>query len=99
MNSQVVEFIRWASNLSIIIPIVVYLPRLSKLPVQNHIVGGLIILSGLTDAISFYLGSPVLFNVYQILLFFLTTCFFYELVYKKRSEFIALISIGVYLSV
>lgn len=99
MNNNVVEFVRWASNLSVIIPVVVYLPRISKFPIQNHIIGGLVVASGLTDAMSLYLHSPVLFNAYQIVMFFLTTWFFYELVYKKKSEFIALVSIGIYLSV
>jgi hypothetical protein len=99
MNNQVVEFVRWASNLSVIIPFIVYLPKISKYPTQNHIVGGMIILSGLADAASFYHSSAIVFNLYQVLLFFSTTWFFYELVYKKKSEFIALVSIGVYLSV
>ena len=41
----------------------------------------------------------MIFNEYEILMFFLTTWFFYELVYKKKSGFIALVSIGVYVAV
>lgn len=99
MNSQTVEFIRWASHLSVLIPLAVYLPRLTRSPQQNHIVAALIIVSGVTDTISLYTGSSLLFNLYEIIAFVLITWFFYVLVYKKKSELVALISIGVFASV
>jgi hypothetical protein len=99
MNTQVAEFLRWASHLSAVLPFVVFLPRLQKSPIQNRIIGSLIILSLSTDTLSFYINSPILGNSFEILQFFLASWFFYELVYKKKSEFIALIGIGVYISV
>lgn len=99
MNTQAVELLRWASHLSVIFPLLAFLAHLTNSPIQNRIIGGLVILSGVTDTLSLFISSSILGNSYVVVQFFLTTWLYYELVYKKKSEFIALIGTGVFLSV
>lgn len=99
MNPSIVEYIRLASQFSFIFPLILYFQRPLSFPIQNHVVAGLIIISGLTDFISLYIGSPILFNAYELLQFGLITWFFFELIYKKRYKLIALIGIAIYLVV
>jgi hypothetical protein len=99
MNPEVVEFIRLTSQFSVILPLILYFRRVSDHPMQNHVIGAAIILSGLTDFISLYIGSPVLFNVFDLVQFILMTWFFYELIYKKRHTYVAPIGVAIYLAV
>ncbi len=70
-----------------------------KIPIQNHIVGVLIILSGITDILLLYIGSPILANLYHTMQFAVITWLYFKLVYNKKSEPIALIGIGIYVAV
>jgi hypothetical protein len=101
MKNEIIEYIRLFSNLSVIIPLIFYLKGLKTFPLQNHIIGLLIFASGLTDFLSYSRinTSSVLYNVHDIIQFFLLMWFYYELVYKKKSDLAALIGIGIYVSV
>jgi hypothetical protein len=101
MNTEIIEYIRIFSALSFVIPLVFYLKKVNSSPIQNHVIGTLIIISGCSDLLSYLrlVSSPMLYNTYNIIQLVLITWFYYLLVYKKRSEFIVLISIGVYISI
>jgi hypothetical protein len=99
MYAEVIEFIRWSANLSGIIPLIFYFRSIAHFPKQNHLVAALIVLSGCTDALGLLIRTAVIPNVFEILQFMLITWFYFELVYKKKSEPVALICIGIYMAV
>lgn len=99
MNAEAIEFIRWSANLSGIIPAVFYLRYFSKVPKQNHLIAALIFLSGCADALALLVSAPIVPNLFEILQFILINWFYFELVYKKKSEPVALIGVGVYVAV
>jgi hypothetical protein len=101
MNYDAIEYIRIFSNLSVIIPLVFYMKKINDTPIQNHIIGALIVVSGLSDLISYFNSttSPIINNSYNLIQFILLVWFYYELVYKKRSEVVVLIGIGIYAAV
>jgi hypothetical protein len=99
MNNQVVEYIRWSANLSGIIPLIFYLRFISNFPKQNHFVAAIIILSGCTDALSLLTRLSIIPNLFEILQFILINLFYLELVYKKKSEPVILVGVGIYIAV
>jgi hypothetical protein len=99
MNEKVVEVIQWSSYLSCLIPLAFYLYGFRRFPIQNHLIGAVIILSATIDTISLFANFPFIHNLYEILQFLLLNWFYYVLVYNKKSEFIALVSIGSFLAV
>ena len=99
MNDENIEFIRILSAFSFIIPLVFWVRDTTISPLQNHIIGALIVVAGVSDLLSYLrIANPqALYNIYNVVQLGLITWFYYELVYKKRSEFIVLISTGVYI--
>lgn len=76
------EVIRVASNLSVLVPLIIYLARLKHASRQIHIIGVLVVVSGLCDLAGFMLhkenqSTALLFNVYYASLFLLLTWFYY----------------------
>lgn len=76
------EIIRIASNLSVLVPLIIYLARIKHASRQIHIIGVLVVVSGLCDLVGFMLlrenqPTTVLFNVYYASLFLLLTWFYY----------------------
>src|SRR5690606_22045876 len=80
--------IRAASNLSVALPLLAYVFRAGYASRQIHVIGLLIILSGLADATGFILlqsgtSTVVLLNAYYIVLFVLLSWFYYEVLAEK----------------
>lgn len=100
MKLETIESVRLISNFSPIVPLIFYVRSLQEQsPLQNHIIAVIVVMSGSVDLVTFFAATPSLSNAYEVIHFFLATWFFYCLVYKKRSEPILLIGIGVYVSV
>jgi hypothetical protein len=98
---DIIEIITLAENLSVIIPLIFYLRTFRQSPLQNHFIGCLIIISGCTEFTTFFrlVDSPIIYGIYNILEFGLISLFFYEVVYKKRSLHLIILSIVIYLVV
>lgn len=100
-SEHIPGIIRAASNLSVALPLVVYLFRIRYASRQIHIIGLLIILSGLADAAGFILlkggaSTVVLFNGYYSLLFVLLSWFYYEALAENTHRLIVGIGSVVY---
>ena len=96
------EIIRVASNLSMLVPLGIYLARIRYASRQIHIIGVLIIVSGISDLIGSILFSQrestvVLFNTYYTLLFLLLSWFYYEVLFVKTRRVLIWIGLAVYL--
>ena len=96
------EIIRIASNVSLILPLIMYLVRIRNASRQVHIIGALIIVSGVCDLIGLVLFSRsqstvVLFNTYYALLFLLLNWFYYEALFVNTRRMMVWIGLAVYL--
>jgi len=101
MNSSVVEFIRIVSNLSIIAPLVLYFSKFKIASKPAHIIGALLIVSGLCDLVGFILmkgkhSTATVFNLYYVLTFILLSWYYYESIFKKRYKTVLLAGSVVY---
>jgi hypothetical protein len=101
-SAQISEIIRMASNLSLLLPLSVYLTRIRYASRQVHIIGILIIVSGLCDLTGLILFSHrqstvVLFNTYYALLFLLLTWFYYEALFVNTRRIMIWIGLAIYL--
>lgn len=99
---KISDVIRVASNLSLLVPLSIYLSRIKYASRQVHIIGILIILSGLFDLVGLLLfqkhqSTVVLFNTYYALLFFLLTWFYYEVLFVNTRRLMIWIGLAVYL--
>ncbi len=99
---KIAEIIRLASNLSLLVPLSIYFTRMRYASRQVHIIGILIIASGLCDVIGFILFSKhqstvVVFNAYYSILFFLLTWFYYEALFVNTRRVMVWIGLAVYL--
>lgn len=100
--AQLTEVIRVASNLSLLLPLSMYFSRIQYASRPLHIIGGLLIVSGLCDLIGFIflrMNHPtiVLFNIYYTLLFFLLTWFYYEVLIVKNRRIIIWAALALYI--
>ena len=100
-SAKISEIIRVASNLSVLIPLVIYFSRISYASRQIHIVGALVIVSGLCDVAGMFLLSNnqptmVLFNVYYALTFLLLTWFYHEILFVNSRRVMIWIGLAVY---
>jgi hypothetical protein len=91
MNSSVVEFIRIVSNLSIIVPLVLYFLKIKIASRQVHIIGALVITSALCDLTGFILMSgkystALIINIYYLLTFILLSWYYYESIFQARYK-------------
>lgn len=101
-NNSVAEVIRIASNVSLLLPLMMYLRRMRFASREVHIIGALVILSGICDLIGLLLFSKsqstvVLFNTYYALMFFLLTWFYYKVLFAATHKFMLWISVAVYI--
>lgn len=100
-RSDTSEVIRVASNLSLLLPLAIYITRIRYVSRQVHIIGILLIVSGLCDLIGFILfhehqSTVVLFNTYYALLFILLTWFYYEILFVNTRRIMIWIGLAIY---
>lgn len=99
---KISEIIRVASNVSLLIPLAIYLSRIRYASRQIHIIGILIIVSGLFDLVGMILFSRhqstvVLFNAYYFVLFLILTWFYYEALFVNTRRILVWIGLAIYL--
>lgn len=99
---QISEIVRLSSNLSVLLPLIIYAVRFRHAPRRVHIIGALIVVSGLCDLAGFImlrerLSTAVLFNAYYGLLFFLLSWFYYEILFISSRRVVVLVGFAVYL--
>lgn len=96
------DIIRVASNISLLFPLIMYLSRARYASREVHIIGALIVVSGLCDLVGFVLFSRsqstvVLFNSYYALMFFLLTWFYYEVLFANTRKLMFWVGLLIYL--
>jgi hypothetical protein len=96
------EIIRVASNVSVLFPLLAYLFKIKYASRRIHIIGILVIVSALADFGGYFLhqekhSNVMLINTYYVLLFFLLTWFYYEIVFIKSRRTMIWIGLAVYL--
>ncbi|HYC84518.1 MAG TPA: hypothetical protein VEB86_04815 [Chryseosolibacter sp.] len=101
-GANISEIIRIASNVSVIFPLAVYLAKASYASKRIHIIGMLVIVSGVCDVVGMYLfrqssATAALFNAYYVIMFALMFWFYYEVVFIKSRRLIIWIGLAVYL--
>lgn len=103
MNSNAIsEIIRVASNLSLLVPLVIYFSRMRYASKRLHIIGTLIIVSGVCDLLGLVLArqqesTVILFNTYYAVLFGLLTWFYYEILFINNRRLMIWIGLAIYL--
>ena len=98
---KISELIRIASNVSVLLPLVLYLSRIKYASRQVHIIGILIIVSGVCDLTGVLLFSRsqstvILFNTYYALMFALLSWFYYEVLFINSGKIMIWIGVAVY---
>lgn len=101
-SGKISEIIRMASNISLLLPLAMYLTRIKSASRQVHIIGTLIIISGVCDLVGLILfnrhqSTVVLFNIYYAILFLLLTWFYYEILFVNTRRIMIWIGLAVYL--
>ncbi len=99
---KIAEIIRIASNVSLLVPLAVYISRITYASRRVHIIGTIVIVSGLCDIVGFLLfreqeSTVVLFNIYYTVLFFLLSWFYYEVLFLNTRRIIVWIGLAVYI--
>lgn len=98
---KIPEIIRIASNISIFAPLVIYVSKIRYANRPIHIIGILVIVSGLCDLVGYILfnkhqSTVVVFNAYYGILFLLLTWFYYEALFINTRRIIVLLGVAVY---
>ena len=96
------EILRIASSISVVLPLAIYLTRVKYATKRVHIIGVLVIVSGVCDLIGFFLyrehqPTAILFNAYYAILFLLLTWFYYEILFTNDRRVMVWIGLAVYL--
>lgn len=99
---KIADIIRIASNISLLVPLIIYLTRIRYASRQIHIIGILVIVSGLCDLASLILfrnhhSTVVVFNLYYALMFFLLSWFYYEVLFVNTRRIMIWIGLAVYI--
>lgn len=95
------EIVRIASNVSLLLPLFFYLRSRHSTTRPIHIIGLLVIVSGLSDMAGYVLmlqqqSTIVLFNLYYMVLFGLLTWFYYRVLFAPTGRVWAWLGSGFY---
>lgn len=98
---QIPEIVRIVSNLSLAVPLAIYISRIRSVSREIHIIGALLVVSGICDLIGFILFSRqestvILINTYYAILFFLLNWFYYEVLFANKQRVLVWTGIVVY---
>jgi hypothetical protein len=99
---KISEIIRLASNISLLVPLLIYISRIKYASRQLHIVGAIVIVSCLSDLIGYILfkrneSTTLVFNAYYLLLFLLLSWFYYEILFQNSQRKMVWVGMVVYL--
>lgn len=88
---EIPEVIRYSSIFSVGYPLVLYLKRIKKHPMQNHLLGGLIILSAAFDVATGILYEAAitnipLINLYYLVFFGAMSWYYFEIHFKDHES-------------
>lgn len=102
MDSAISDILRVASNLSVVIPLAIYFARMRYASRRLHIIGGLVIVSGICDLLGYVLftreqSTVILFNGYYAVIFFLLTWFYYEVLFATTRRLLVWIGLAIYI--
>jgi hypothetical protein len=99
---ELTEIIRYASNLSVLVPLAIYIAKLGYAPRRIHIIGALLIISALCDGIGYvsaaaHKSNAIIFNIYYAAMFICLSWFYFEVLIIKSRRIIIWLGIAVYL--
>jgi hypothetical protein len=102
ISESISEIIRYASILSVAFPLILYLMRLKYASKSAHIIGALIIVSALSDAVAYYFfregkSTVQLFNSYYLIFFLLIAWFYYQVLLTRDGKRMILGALGFYI--
>ena len=102
MDSAISDILRVTSNLSVVIPLAIYLTRMRNASKRLHIIGGLVMVSGICDLLGYIMFSQqqstvILFNGYYAVIFFLLTWFYYEVLFASTRRLLVWIGLAIYI--
>jgi hypothetical protein len=102
MAADLIEVLRISSNVSVVVPLGVLIYKSKSLPKQHRIIGTLVLLYALLDICGYIFleqgaSTAILFNVGQILQFFVVGWFYYEVMFKNFEQPICHFSIAVFI--
>jgi hypothetical protein len=101
MKPDNIELIRYLSNLSVLVPLLLFVLKFKVLPKENRIIGISIIVSALADLLGYIffigqMGTPIIFNVYCVVSFILLCVFYHEVVFKFKNRGYFYFGVAVY---
>jgi len=96
------DIVRIASNVSLLLPLLFYIRSIQTAAKPIHIIGALVIVSGLSDIIGLVLlqqqqPTVILFNLYYMVLFCLLTWFYYRILFAPTHPVWVWAGIGLYI--
>jgi hypothetical protein len=89
----------YASYYSPLLPILIYLLRFNKVRGNPfHIIGSLVIISGLSDLVGYILlnnnlGNAIVYNIYTLFEFILLSFYFYSTLFNRNYKYALLIAL------
>jgi hypothetical protein len=103
MNLQSFQIFIAISTYSVLIPSIVYLSMIKKLPKANHIIGIYVMVAAGCDVVVSILfhqkaSNVIPINIYFVSTFLLISYFYFELIFKKRLRYVAACAVIIYLS-
>jgi hypothetical protein len=102
MKSESIEFIRFLARFSVLIPLLFYVIRLKTLPRENHIIGILVVVSGVSSLVGYLfsnakINNAIVFNAYYLLVFGVLCWYYYQVVFHFKNRVYFYFGIGAYL--
>jgi hypothetical protein len=91
MSSQAIaKIITYASIFSVAFPLILYILRVKRMSRSGHLIGAIVVISALSDGISYIVGSAgmstaMILNTYFVLSFILL-CWFYSEIAQSVSD-------------
>jgi len=101
-SDNISEIIRVASILSVAFPLVMYLTKIRSASRPIHLIGGLSLVSALSDLLAYFFfaqgkSTVVLFNIYYTVLFLLLTWFYYEILLARSGKRTVVVGLVLYI--
>jgi hypothetical protein len=101
MKTNAADLIRMVSNVSVVIPVLLFVLKARALPRENVIIGVCVIMSGLTDFLGYrllinHVNTAIVFNGYCFISFSLLCWYYYEVVFKFKNRGYFYFGIAVY---
>jgi hypothetical protein len=94
-SESISEIIRYASILSVVLPLIVYFTKIKHASRAVHLIGAALVISAISDMVGYVLfaggkSTVILFNGYYAVQFLLLTWFYYEVLPSDKAKSIVI---------